>query len=221
MTTSSSLRALFFAAIVPAAYGAGIFIDACGVNQNFAGDLATVAHCSIGSQADNAIGGAGGLAGLNGFANNLSPIHFYGDHDAFNETATWTITTNPTWDANVTTVMTFLRLDGAVKLQGPGSSLTITLTGQLAGGAQANAGLLITRTFAWTGQPTEDILNIPVFGEQFKAPDAIETLTISIIGRARYDVDGSPTFDGSVPEPSAWATAGFGLAALLVWARRT
>lgn len=210
---------MLFLVLMPAAYGAGIFIPPCGPIQNFSGDIAVTSHCSLGSDADNAIGNAGGVAGNNFFVNNLSPIHFYGDTDNFDRTPSWTSVTSPTWDASVITVDTFIRLDGSVKLQGPGSQLTITLTGVLSGGAQ-NAGLLITRSFSWTGQPTEHILNISEFGKQFKGNVATEVLTIHIIGRARYDVDGSPMFDGAVPEPSAWATAGLGLAALLALKRK-
>ncbi len=214
-------RALFLAvvAFTPLAHGAGIFIDACGVNQNFAGGFAVVAHCSIGTAADNAIGGSAAVAGNNFFVNNLSPIHFYGDTDAFAGVATWTVTSNPVFDAGVTTVGTFLRLDGSVKMQGPGSSLVITLTGLLGGAANPGDRISITRTFNWTGQPTEDILNIPLFVEQFKANQAIETLTIAINGRARYDVDGSPQFDGAVPEPTTWTSLVFGVATLLAWRR--
>jgi hypothetical protein len=193
------------------AHGAGIFVDPCGNNQNFAGGSSTVFQCIIGNTAaTNAIGGGTGAAGANFFVNHLSPIHFYGDTDAFAATATWTVTTNPNWGAGVVSVPTFLELDGAVKLQGPGSSLTITLTGLLGGPIQT-----ITRTFNWTGAPTEDILAIQSFANQAPAGAAVETLTIGITGRARYDVDGSPNFVGAVPEPSTIALFGAGLAALL------
>jgi hypothetical protein len=194
---------------LPEAHGAGVFVDACGAVQNFSGDLSTAAHCSIGTTADNAIGGASGVAGRNFFENHLSPIHFYGDDDAFAGVGVWTVTTNPTWSPGVILVDTFLRLDGSVKMQGPGSLLTITLTGTLGGPAQT-----ITRSFAWTGAPTEDILNIADFAKQAPAGAAVETLTIAITGRARYDVDGSPTFLGA-PEPGTWALMGTGLAGLL------
>jgi len=211
-------RVLFASSIltltaVPAARGAGIFVDACGGTENFVGGASAVISCSIGTAAVNTIGGGTGVAQLNSFENHLSPIHFYGDTDAFVGTATWTMTTNPTWD--VPTAWTYLELDGSVKLQGPGSQLVITLSGVLGGPAQ-----VITRTFNWTGVPTEDILAIPSWVEQATAATAVETLTISITGRARYDVDGSPVFQGAAPEPATWATLCIGLAAMLGIARR-
>ena len=194
--------------MLPVAHGAGIFIDACGGVEAFTGGGSAVVHCSIGTTADNAIGGSTGIALSNFFENHLSPIHFYGDTDAFAGMGTWKVTTFPTWD--VATVGTYLELDGSVKLQGPGSKLVITLTGTLGGPAQ-----VITRTFNWTGAPTEDILKIPSLITQATAGAAVETLTISITGRARYDVDGSPIFTGTAPEPSTWATLAAGLAVLL------
>jgi len=193
--------------------GAGIFVEPCGNNQNFVGATSSVFQCSIGNTtATNAIGGSAGAAGLDYFVNHLSPIHFYGDTDAFAGAATWTVTTNPSWGPNVVKVPTFLELDGSVKLQGPGSVLAITLTGLLGGAAQ-----VIARTFSWSGAPSEDILAIQSFAEQLPAGAAVETLTITIVGRARYDVDGSPVFSGAAPEPSTLVTLGGALAALLTW----
>ncbi|MEP6961209.1 MAG: hypothetical protein ABI995_03980, partial [Acidobacteriota bacterium] len=118
-------------------HAAGIFVDTCGNSQTFVLANSSVFQCSIGNtNATNAIGGGTGVAGRNFFENHLSPIHFYGDTDAFAGNSTWTMTTNPTWDAGILLVPTFLELDGSVKLQGPGSSLTITLTGLLGGAAQ-------------------------------------------------------------------------------------
>ncbi|UUX95078.1 PEP-CTERM sorting domain-containing protein [Aquabacterium sp. J223] len=186
---------------------AGVLVAPCGTSV-FDGTFATVVHCSVGSTADNAIGGGSAVAGLDHFENHLSPIHFYGDTDAFDQTQTWTMTSSPTWSPGVTEVMTHLGLDGSVKLQGPGSSLTITLTGLLGGPALAIGPL----TFAWTGVPTEHLLGLDVFGEQAVAASAVETLSIHIVGRARYDVDGSPVFIGAaIPEPQTWALLAAGL----------
>src|SRR4051812_10943326 len=96
-----SLLAMMF---VPAVYGTGVLVAPCGAPQTFIGNVSTTIHCSIGTAADNAIGGASAVAGLDNFENHLSPIHFYGDTDAFTGTGTWTVTSNPTWDAGVISV---------------------------------------------------------------------------------------------------------------------
>lgn len=199
------------------AHAGGVLVAPCGDPVEFAADVSTVVHCSIGTTADNAIGGSSAVAGLDHFENHISPVHFYGDSDAFAGSATWVVTSSPSWSAGVTSVPTLLELDGAVKLQGPGSSLTITLTGLLGGPA-----LVITKSFAWSGAPQEFLLAERLVGDQAVAGQAIETLTIAITGRARYDVDGSPVFAGAVPEPHTWAMllSGLLLAGGAAWRRR-
>lgn len=184
---------------------AGLFTDPCGAVDNFVGGTSAISQCNVGGgAAQNTIGQGAGLAGLNNFENHLSPIHYYGTTDNFSPgPQTWTVTTYPTWDAATTN--TYLRLDGAITLQGPGSSATITLTGHL-GGPDLQIGPLSFGPLPldWTGGSVEYPLNLEKFGIQATANSAVETLTINIVGRARYDVDGSPEFAGgtSVPEPA-------------------
>lgn len=201
----------------PPLYAAGVFTDPCGAVDNFAGGTSVISQCNIGGgAAQNSIGQGAGLAGLNNFENHLSPIHYYGTTDNFAPgPQTWTVTTNPTWDTATTN--TYLRLDGAITLQGPGSSATITLSGHL-GGPDLQIGPLSFGPLPldWTGGSVEYPLNLEKYDIQTTANTAIETLTINIVGRARYDVDGSPEFAGgtSVPEPGACtliALAAFGL----------
>jgi hypothetical protein len=199
------------------AIAAGIFTDPCGAVDNFAGGASAISQCNVGGGAvQNTIGQGLGLAGFNNFANHLSPIHYYGTSDAFAPGAkSWSVTTNPTWDTATTN--TYLRLDGAITLQGPGSSATITLRGELGGEALVIGPLSFgPLPLDWTGGSVEYPLNIEKYGIQATTNTAVETLTINIVGRARYDVDGSPQFAGGtgVPEPSLLALTALVLGAV-------
>lgn len=187
---------------------AGIYTDPCGAVDVFAGGTSAISQCNVGGgAAQNTIGQGAGLAGLNNFDNHLSPIHYYGTTDSFSPgPQDWTVTTNPTW--NTDTTNTYLRLDGVITLQGPGSSAKITLRGHL--GGDAGDDLVIgplefgPLPLDWTGGSVEYPLNLEKYGIQKTSTTAVETLTINIVGRARYDVDGSPEFAGgaSAPEPA-------------------
>jgi hypothetical protein len=202
-----------------AALADGTFSSPCG-DANFVGPDSPTLSCNVGGgTTQNAIGKGSGVAGLDNFDNHLSPIHYYGTTDAFAPgPRDFVVTTNPTWD--VLTTGTYLRLDGIVTLQGPSSSVEITLRGHLGGPdlviAPPKFGPLPAD---WTGGSVEFPLGFEKFGTQFTA-NAVETLTITIVGRARYDVDGSPEFLGAngIPEP---ATGGLFFVALIgSWMRR-
>ena len=130
-----AIAALTFASInrcPPAALADGTFTSPCGVD-NFVGPDSATLSCNVGGgSTQNAIGKGSGVAGLDNFDNHLSPIHYYGTTDAFDPgPQTFVTTTTPTWD--VLTTGTYLRLDGFITLQGPGSSASISLRGHLGG----------------------------------------------------------------------------------------
>jgi hypothetical protein len=186
------------------AWANGSFTSPCGTD-NFIGPDSATLSCNVGGGAtQNAISKGGGNAGLDNFINHISPVHYYGTSDAFAPgPVTFVTTTNPSWD--VAQTGTYLRLDGIITLQGPSSSATISLRGHL-GGPDLFIGPF---TFGplpadWTGGSIEYPLYIEQYGTQATAGIAVETLTLNIVGRARYDVDGSPDFLGAngLPEPT-------------------
>lgn len=198
MSSRLASFALVTVALLPSvASAAGIFTDSQGTIFTFLDPESPVFQYSLGSIPNSVRAGGQGGAAHNTFENHISPVHVVsGPGDSFEYTAN--CITSPTWD--VPQVNCFLRLDGAVKIQGPDGAVTLTLTGRLGDGAP----LTVTYTSpAWTGEPQEYILGIATTGLRDTGSPAIETLTIQISGAARYDVDGSPVFLGSaIPEPA-------------------
>ena len=147
-----------------------------------------------------------GIAGQNFFENHLSPVRDLGTIDGKTVTFFHEVTTSPTWDATVTEVPTHLGLDGEVKLFTTAAFVNFSMTGRLGGPA-----LTINLTVGpFPNCPCSIFLNEDRFGKQAPETTAVETLTVEIFGRARYDAEGSPVFEGAVPEPGTWLTVGSG-----------
>lgn len=206
---------LFLLALIALpAFGTGITFLSCdavpnGDNGAFLGPFAPVQVCAAGNMRTTQT--VGGTAGLDFFLNTIdinvdNTLAAVGE----NHTVVGRSTTNPTWD--VLNTLTFLRLDGTVRIQpqGPNDnpSVTITLTGMLGGPALQIGALVFDKT---SGCPCT--LFIPIAGVQAIAAAAVETITVSTVGRGSYRASGTPTF--SSPEPAALSMVGLGFAFIL------
>jgi hypothetical protein len=152
------------------------------------------------------------VAGQNFFETHLVPIHDVGTIDGNTEIFTHTVQSSPVWDANVLKVPTHLGLDGEVKLMNDAAFVILDMTGTL-GGPALNIFLKISAPVGG-GCPCSNIINSDVFGDQAPKNMSEQKLVVTIFGRARYDIDASPVFQGAVPEPSTWILSSLGVVLL-------
>ena len=185
-----------------AASAAGVYSDNCGVgNTAFGGLGALPPQCILGFPA---VGNTPGTA-------QASVVNTDAGHDFFNngigmvyDTSaldqgqaagyTFTLTTNPNWDPGIALVPTFLGLLGTVQIPDTGGSIIITVTGLLGGPIQT---IQVNLNHGNCAQCT---LNVPNYSAQLPAGAAVETITITSVGRVVYRTS-DPDFNGAAPEP--------------------
>lgn len=191
----------------------GVFVDPCGQTDNFIGPSSQTFVCPIGIAGSSTSAG-GAIAGFDFFINHISPVHLSGFQPGeFIPGIPYRSISFPGWD--VVKTSTFLELDGTVRVDAhdPTAFITLTLIGILGGcvnpadpgcvGGNQQLGPYTFHSGTWD-------LGFSSTVEQFTAPVARERLIIDVNGNVTYNVNGSPEFAGSAPEPKMFFLFGAG-----------
>ena len=223
MHVFKSIRVLgaLMALLLPwGANAAGVYRDNCpggnGAQVPFSGPNASPGRCILDFPA---VGNTPGTAtptivnttaGLDFFNNGIGMVYDTSALDQLQgETYTFILVTFPTWDPNVLSVPTFLGLQGTVQIPDTTGALQIVLTGVLGGVAQTISVDLNHANCA------QCVLSMADYGTQLPFPIAVETLSLSSVGRVVYRTS-DPEFVGAAPEPGTVILLLGGIAAIVI-----